>query len=1633
MKITKRLIGKNGIRLLALLMAFSLGSSSLCLDTVYADEQTTLEFADKDPNVASSDGSKLQVYKDGVLYDAEVSTGGDWAENTVEGSYEPTLQALSIDEYNGDKESMTADSDLYTLTVSTGINPGTTVEYFAIRYTDENDAPQTKYIFTDDERAEMVQKYIGSSETNSAAHKALAAMGYTINERKKSTGYLSAWSIDELLFKTDTAIKTVNGIEVFMSGGKWTVQGMSVSRVTSIGDYGEYGFYSGKYFLSLGKQRMCELQSKKTGTQTFSADGDTLINIGGSSSIYFGLKQLNDKETAASSFDDLYTFRIDFSDVYDGGIESLLRNDTSVSDPAAGAVAEHLALEINYKDKNGWTRTVTMPVLLSVLGQYKLSGDTVRTIGLAQRGDTLAFTACLPEYSSLLTTKLYVGKTAREKLKTDGGIEPAGVNKSRDKLITALDSDAVRIAGISMYKGTCRMSNTADGTDLVTSKKLESYTYVFDFLEDKPILYDTTTSAAGIMINAGVSDSFNLKTYSNSNSPVVAASYEGNVLIRLKTDTAPGSDPSGTVRVRLTYQDTSGSEMSSPLYDVSDEVKDYLGYWPSEARAADNFGYRYGTSLGNVVEFPVQIADISAITNVELSLGANSDEWQVAGISIAILDNIGKRRIYAQELSAGTEKSSYRIVRSMTKTVIPPFPIDLKLLFTPGDDYAFSTGEGTIITSREPDYEEVRYSMSYEKTKENYGYAKTRKIYDVNVKVADDPDAGNINGDSGSSNHFYFQLRFKGGSSAYVLANQQLSSDGFRAGYDEMFSIRLNRDYGALTQIRIIPEDVSEDSNVFDKLNIEYITVTEQTNGGSATQYVFDNVGWIGIDYHDKSQDSAVKARAGRSALDIARKYNVSYQQKVINLLCEVTTLPWDSDYLQVEGSISCDLEYIDIDGEPRTMSFDVVSRMAAYMNKSPISFEGSASGSNAALYANMGTVSDPNWMLRPNLVDRFILPSLANVKSIKSMTLKGTSRNNKTGKWVIGGIMVSRIKSDSGIVTLNSKGEYYRSMQTIPLCEMEKSGGREYEELLLPAGEPQKLTVSFTENTITWAENSSWASSVSKFPESTNDELNVYIYPTASTGSIEDTTVGMAIQYTIEGSRVMQVKQSEMNVYGSGTSDAVFYYTGLAANGMQNLSSLSVQCRNSNVAFDHAIVQQVRDSVVVMTYTFNFGGSSAVLGFKAEPDSYTSVYEPKKQTLMLSFGADTKEMVLFGMSDNNLNPNDIAVCLSYRSTLGLNDNVYYSPYVYLTEVGISKIYPGMMAEVEFDVPYLSEITGYRIVSFGNISASVEAALATNESYSDVPADSETGERETVLDKVYSFNQTHTLSNTIREFKAVEGMEGENTVTPLDIYFKTADAEEGGESGINSPVEAVFYFKDHMGDGKQYTIPDIRQFIQSEDKQFKTGESTLVRMFMPDCKELTGIKLTPYEGSWKIDSISGTYKLGKEPINRKVNAEFTSEGQTISLKNVTLSTTVTAGGKYKGRVSDHEMNIMVEGGKTVEGTVVINNGDESFGIRVDLLSNDIQTDITDEVVTREGKKFFVKIPENDSLVMVNYTITIWPVDNPGLKDIINITVPVSDGSSSDSDDSSSDDPSSDLPWTGPTTPHTSPDTDWDLQ
>ena len=53
--------------------------------------------------------------------------------------------------------------------------------------------------------------------------------------------------------------------------------------------------------------------------------------------------------------------------------ESLLRSKADVKRLRDGVIAEDIAVEVEYRDKNGWTRNVSMPVLLSVITQGMMS------------------------------------------------------------------------------------------------------------------------------------------------------------------------------------------------------------------------------------------------------------------------------------------------------------------------------------------------------------------------------------------------------------------------------------------------------------------------------------------------------------------------------------------------------------------------------------------------------------------------------------------------------------------------------------------------------------------------------------------------------------------------------------------------------------------------------------------------------------------------------------------------------------------------------------------------------------------------------------------------------------------------------------------------------------------------------------------------------------------------------------------------------------------------------------------------------------------------------------------------------------------------------------------------------------
>ena len=1600
MKTKDNYLKKAVLRLVSGVLASVMMACSIPQREVSAEPETTAP-AETTVSAALSDtgnsSGSVSVTENGTEKDFD--SGEQWEDPDVQGSDEPTVK---INTNTDETFQSNVDDNVYSLTVSTGIQPGSCVEYFTVRYTDNNNIAQTKYLFPKAHSLDASFSYI-----NGIAESTLKGdvFGYTRKKAGAPTA-LGAWSVDEYLFVAETGINSITSIEAFMSDGSWTVQGMTVSKVNYIGGIAEYGRISGKYFYNIGKSRICTLKSKKNGSVTISAKGDKLVTVAGANSTYFSLRTVKDDNlNNKTPISDRYTVRIDFADRPDAGLESLLRTNAADSDPISGNIVEDLAVEVEYTDLNGWTRNVTMPVLLSVLSQYdddrsqKKTG-AINTIGLAQRGDTLAFSGYLPEYASMISVRVFLGNAARTVIwQTADFHTSADVSDQSEKF----DNDSVAISGISVYKGDCVMSNTPDGVDTATGETLTSYSYTFDYESPQPLMYFTTTRAEGIKINPGTSDKFDMTAY-EAGSPLIAAQNNITYMLRLKTDDMQGAGTNGNIKARVTYQNTSGDKLSTNIYDVKNEVLNYLGYWPTTENNNTNYGYYYGVKAGGYVEFPVELDGLAVVTGVELSLdGASEDEWQLKSISLTVIDNLSKVRVYAQESSTDNNMATtYRVCRGLERTVIPPFPIDLKKhkLFTSGDSYLFSTETGTSSSLSEVNYNDLRYSMTYEQTKLNLGFVKRRKIYDVIVKVADDSTTTNANGDSGSKNQFYFQLRFKNGSSGFVLANQQLSADGFRTGCQEQFSIAVNRDYSDLREIRIIPEDIQDNSDVFDKLNIENITVTERANGGSSLQYIIDNVGWIDIDFHDSAEKNSIRGQEGRLLSEIAgKKYTVTSKKNVVNLLCEVATEPWDTDFLQVHGSIACDLRYIDTSGVTQTISFDVVSRMADYMNKTPKTFEAASDGSNQALYNNMGTVSDPDWMLRPNHTDRFILPPISDAERITGMTLYAVSRNNKPAKWVISGINISRIISDNGNLQLTSNNEYMRGMVTDKLCSMVMDTKEVV--LYLPAGTPEPLDVEFSHHIIDWSENSAWISSVTRLPESENDTLDVYIYPGSGTKDIDGVNASVAVQYTQPFSQVMQIKENALRTYGSGTQDAVFYVEGLPVTGMQNLYEMGLSCRNDEVLFDRAIVQQVREDVVVKTYEFSFNNSSALLGVSAKPNDFTTVQQPKKQVLMMSFSPDTEDITLFPEQ------NDIAVSLRYKSTIDNGSKELYTPYVYFTDVGINKLTHGMMAEVPFEVPYVGEITGYRIVSFGNIKASVEGALGLTYSFKEKQTDETTGDTIYIDEKrdgCVSFDQSYPLQNAVETYDVTaRGMTGEGALAPLDMTITTGSAIAGRESGTDTAVRMTFNYTDHLGALKMPTteISDIRAYIQSDTKQFETGQPARVRLFLRDCEQLVSMSILPYNStstaSWLVSDIQGTLKLGEAPsFSRSLNKEiFQSTGaENIILKDIGIETTVSANNSAV-KVKEHIMNIVLEGGRNAVFTVLLSNTSLGFDAKASWLVNGTETDVPATMTRTNARSVTFTAPVNTYTAPQTYSITISSLENPAVKDVINITVPVS--------------------------------------
>lgn len=1280
--------------------------------------------------------------------------------------------------------------------------------------------------------------------------------------------------------------------------GTWTIQGLSIYKVAKYKSYEEYGLVSGQKFLDFEGYMIADVKKRGGGTLTFSTSGvDTIITIGGAEdSNYCDIVNYGAGEVKRSFASDssLYSIRMDMADQLNAGIEAFT-NSGGTRLSGDNGIVEDIAIELQYKDIHGWTRKVTLPFILSsYMAATKACGnDTV--LGFAQRGDTVAMQGIFPEFASLAASpKIYVGNTARTRI-SEKGINISGATKKMNTALTATASDDISLAGMSLYKGGC-MPYVAGGTDS-EGQQLTGATLQYVFESENPIQYYTTTEAKGRMVKANGNDTIKLVAY-KSGSPLIASVYgRDTYMVTLKTSDKGKSGTKDDISLMFYYDKQDGTKGSTISYRVKKSANDLLGTWPT--KSGGNYIETAGLSDGGDISFLIEAPDLKAFTGVDISL-LGEDEWVMDNLVISLVDDIKLRRAYMRDKN----DTNYWVERQMT--IAPIFslkgletyvqdddgnvidedgrqvekkkeqkydddgnplydddgnPIYEEVeddsyyaqtrtmsdqLFTGGQSISISFNTRTINDIRDTDYASVRYRMTYAQTGVDWGFSKKKLTYDVSVKVAEDPDYDMGNGDSGSSNYFYFQLIFKNGNSGYVLANQQISSDGFRSGATEVFTIAVNRDYGDLTGVRIIPEDISSDSDPFDKLNIDQITVTQQTNGGAAMMYVIGQVGWIDIDYRDESETASFRGQKARTAGEISKLCKVTDRKRVYNLLCEFNNLPWDNDYYQLEGSVMATVYYMSATtNKVEKQEFDVVSRLAAYMNKTAKSFDAATNPEDVKVSSSqMKTISDPEWMFRPNTTDRFIMPPLADVQSIKSIVFTAQSRNGYPATWNIGRVCISEIEENGGL-QINANEEYYRSMKTKSLC----SSDGETVTVNVNIGTPSaSKEIKFNDNTITWTAEG-WATPVSRMPESSDDRINVFVYPAASTRNIADSKVNMFFRYGIPYSQYMQ-KTDVLQPVGSGTKDAVFCSLGLSVKDFVSASTLGIQCSNSRLLFDHAIVQHVRDDVVMNTFTYQFVGEpSAVITLRTDPSMSNPYVDDTEEVLALSFGAGTDEQVLTNEND------DVAVAFYYRSSLDGGRNEYRSPYVYLTDQGISSIAEGLFAELNFKVPYVSEITGYSIAGYGNLKGNVDAAAGIIYHVDQKEQNAETGVYETVArsKRSYaSFNQTYALTDNLTKYKTTnDKCYGDDSVAPVAVTFTTAEASNVLDSGTESKVQMTFNYTDYKGVRMTKKFVDITPYIQGDTKSFVTNEDATVKFFIKELDKdlsLISVDIIPYNG-----------------------------------------------------------------------------------------------------------------------------------------------------------------------------------------
>ena len=1398
----------------------------------------------------------------------------------------------------------------YILELATGKVAGDNIEFIRIIYeTDEGDS-RTQYIFPTEDSLRSGYRIAAEAGTPKTVLDWVGTVvGYDTADPLYSDS-LQSFHTDQFLFVADGAIKSVTEIQAFMrqdtGGGKneWTCTGMRLYKVDSLQGLARYGYYSSDCYIDFSGTLLAELRFEDESFKDISwRNCDTLFRFGGSMGMDgYSLSTASGKRSIQSVSSNVI-FRIELADQYMAGLECLStsyqgNNTKSISRP--GNLCEALTLQVRYRDVYGSVRDAALPVICSTAAWAVLEGGVSGIqdyAGLGQQGESLAFAGTLPDLAEVLYVSPILGGNASAnaaRLTPKKGMAAADL---RDSRITESNSEMACVLAIAVY----------DGSRGSLRARYEDSFLRFDF----PLIPEKFYRAAditGLRLDAGgATGQLTLETYAEG-SRLLPGDKQERYLVTVYTDDAEMAGTRSDVMLRLSYEDVDGNPKQTPEFSLREYAGDFYGYWPA---SEDDFGYLYGLSSGmgsgsvqgQSLSVLLPIQDVQRFTDVTIRLarhgGEDIDEWQMKDLTVQTVTGIGQRRISWRDVTASEEEAhSDRVFsRDVTGNVIfnlsqggnvdpdedpyqsgnprqnpsggqnpsgdpnsknpliPTEPAFEPELFQDERPITIDIYTPDVVERQDVDWRSLRYDMTYADALQDLGFLKARATYTVQVKVAS--NVGNLTDedDCGSKNQFYFQLLFaQGGKSAVVLANQQLQSDGFHAGSTESFTITTNQEYGELSGIRIIPEDIASDSDKYDKLKIDTITVIQDGDAQLSPLWRFRDVGWIGIDYRDEGEETSLTGVTARTMDEISHVYNVTESSYAVNVQVAISTGQYKDrkgDAMeQFQGEMSAEITYRDVSGVIQRQNIeDVVALMYAFNNRAAQY----STAQNNGIFTGGQAVSDPNYMFRPNHTDRFVI-SLDGLEQILNIKLYPRSSVNTV--WNISDVNVSLIRGQ-GRRILNVAGEYTmkyaKGEELLPIAYSDSTGEPKYSKQLYISGSDggigSPITVNFTSEKVeTSSSIFDTQTVVSELPAGGTDSFNFVVYPTVlGGGGLYDYDLTVNIRYTTAADTIVQNSAVMNKAVVDGAP--VFYLEGLTASGMVQLNSIVLKSsRSFGSGISGGFVQRVRSGFVIETYELD-----AVSGLEngaVVPFMNATAGEEK---LCFQLGADMPETRLKNGG------NDVAVSIHYRVE-GPISREYQSRRVFLTNEGYSALRAGQLVELVFRESHVAEITGVSFIPTGQVRMDLGEAYITCSRTDAGGALSQTGR--------YSLAGTSGGADTgvVRRNVSSAAEDETGSVVPLYMRFATGSRQDNAGAGISNPVSLTFGCYGSSGGLEQRTYEDIRPFIQNETGSFPADEETEVIILVENMQNIRWVDLTVQPDRsgqiaiWNLGSV--TLRLG---------------------------------------------------------------------------------------------------------------------------------------------------------------------------